>query len=686
MEEELKSKLYLNPLHTNTFRKKLNPIRQKILLSSSMKTGPSKSVSDILKGLNGSIILQNWNTKNNIPREMKEYIDFPTIIDKKKIFSLQKANISELINKHEEKLFLLNKIKKRSEENSIKIKKLEVRNKSIQKGNYKKILSEKDIFKKKLEKRSISNLLTKRKEEGKSQIITMPLSERSLGKIKSKSKTRISKTEKYVKINIIKKTKLIDFSTFKTYLFLKENDFLYAKRVGGPFDFVLCSYSDINPNFKKVKFKSNVILDNNYISSTVEYLTISKNTILHYRKGVPHMYTINEWINDYIKYKQLMKIPLIKNFKDAKLFELWKRYYKKKQRIFITDKFKKRTIFSDPNLLRGILEVRKIYKQMTFYEMLKLNISSPVFLNKFNQIHSDILNINNSKLEKYRLKVKKEVSFSCRSAYLEFKKEKNITLEDPILNEEDNNIDQNIIRNKKVSIQKTNNVPSNSFLKDSIPFAQDATRKRYFKKILKYIRLVDFLFSYAKVDLIKNSLKILGKRFARSYDSYLKNWNDMPIITIMIITLGDKISYSPAIELIKSAIFDNFIQENISQVINMKNFLSPEEFPQYMASYEDVFDINMDQNGALNLRIKEDEEFKNLLLDIKKSFKNCHNALEEMAKSLTPSLINYNKFIKLDFNQIESTSNHNDLINYIKMFKEEGETISKMKRKTNTVI
>ena len=93
------------------------------------------------------------------------------------------------------------------------------------------------------------------------------------------------------------------------------------------------------------------------------------------------MYTINEWINDYIKYKQLMKIPLIKNFKDAKLFELWKRYYRKKQRTFITGKFKKRTIFADPNLLKGIVEIRKIYKEMTFYEMLKLNISSPVTFN-----------------------------------------------------------------------------------------------------------------------------------------------------------------------------------------------------------------------------------------------------------------------------------------------------------------
>ena len=40
-----------------------------------------------------------------------------------------------------------------------------------------------------------------------------------------------------------------------------------------------------------------------------------------------------------------------------------------------------------------------------------------------------------------------------------------------------------------------------------------------------------------------------------------------------------------------------------------------------------------------------------------------------MAKSFISTFNNYNKFIKLDFNQIELTSNHNDLNNYIKMFK-----------------
>ena len=85
----------------------------------------------------------------------------------------------------------------------------------------------------------------------------------------------------------------------------------------------------------------------------------------------------------------------------------------------------------------------------------------------------------------------------------------------------------------------------------------------------------------------------------------------------MIVTLGDQISYSPAIELIRAAFFDNLIQENISQVVNMKNFINPEEFPQYMICFEDFFDVTMDQNGALNPRIKNNSEINDLLKNIK---------------------------------------------------------------------
>ena len=51
-----------------------------------------------------------------------------------------------------------------------------------------------------------------------------------------------------------------------------------------------------------------------------------------------------------------MNISLFKNFKNAKLFELWRRYYRKKQRVYYTEKLKKRTIFVDKNLLTGKLK------------------------------------------------------------------------------------------------------------------------------------------------------------------------------------------------------------------------------------------------------------------------------------------------------------------------------------------
>ena len=126
------------------------------------------------------------------------------------------------------------------------------------------------------------------------------------------------------KINLEKgkpQSKLIDFSTFNKHLFLKDNDFLYAKRVGGPVDYILCSYQDIN---RKSKMSGNVVqLKKKKLdpikrkANIVEYITISKNTVLHYQKGVPVVYSIQEWIDNYNKYKLLMKIPLFKNFRNA---------------------------------------------------------------------------------------------------------------------------------------------------------------------------------------------------------------------------------------------------------------------------------------------------------------------------------------------------------------------------------
>ena len=98
----------------------------------------------------------------------------------------------------------------------------------------------------------------------------------------------------------------------------------------------------------------------------------------------------------------------------------------------------------------------------------------------------------------------------------------------------------------------------------------------------------------------------------RLYDAYKYNNLDIPMFIMSIISLGDKIHYNPNIDIIRQQIFDYYIQENIYNLINKKNFIDPQEFPEYMVCFEEVFDVSVDQNGALGGRVKDDDEFNDI--------------------------------------------------------------------------
>ena len=202
---------------------------------------------------------------------------------------------------------------------------------------------------------------------------------------------------------------------------------------------------------------------------TVDYLTISKNTVIHYQKGIPSVYSIQEWIDNYDKYKQIMQIPLFKNFRNAKLFDLWRRFYKKTKRQYYTEKLKKKFFFIDRNLLQGILEIRNILKGMKVLNIFELNQGSPCLLNQFNELHKVNLIDIESKIDSFRAKVKKVINISCKESYQRYKTEKKITLDD------DNNVGNENEGEDKQKKEEVNNIQN--FIKDSIPYAQDATRK-----------------------------------------------------------------------------------------------------------------------------------------------------------------------------------------------------------------
>ena len=244
-------------------------------------------------------------------------------------------------------------------------------------------------------------------------------------------------------------------------------------------------------------------------------------------------------------------------------------------------------------------------------------------------------------------------------------------------NNTNNNESENQNNNDRKKIGEASEIQN--FIKDAIPYAQDATRKTHYKKLLKYIRTMDYIFNEAKFETIDNSLEVLEKRFNRLYTCYANHWVDSPIITTKILCMNGKIFYNPGIKAMSEAIFDNYIQETIYCVIYKKNFVDPQEFPRYMSCFEEVFEVNVDQNTNLNMRLKEQKCITDKFDALKKYFELCHKGIEKTVQDLMPILENYKKFEKISFKELEESATPQYLKNLLDEFTEEEKRIKLLK-------
>jgi len=204
---------------------------------------------------------------------------------------------------------------------------------------------------------------------------------------------------------------------------------------------------------------------------------------MHYQNGNSSVYSVVMWKDFYIKFKKLLEIPLFKNFRTAKLFDLWRRFLKKTRKTLFTEKLKKKFHHIDESLLKGVMEIRKILKDMTKVNIFKIDLKEAITINKFQELHKIGLKELDRTIEQYRSDVKKEISKACGASYQKYKELKKITLEDNLVNKKEKKDDieegMNMVQKQKTQKEKLEeeNQFVQNFLKDAMPYAQDATRR-----------------------------------------------------------------------------------------------------------------------------------------------------------------------------------------------------------------
>ena len=384
------SKLYLDPIESFNYKtsltknkgfriKKEQPKKTEEVHVSLPNMGMTMNNLSSMNKTQGNVIIQNWETAKNIPDDIGDMIHFPVLVDRNKfkITDDTKKGFGCFTSTGRKFNFDKDKIRKEGEKliKSIYVKEGPHNLALTMPTNYLSSQNTQNNFISyqtedlgdvgDMNKKIDRNLMTFQfKKDKPPDLDLIPQKPPEIQPVLSSTTTANFSVDKTMSQAITsqvgnvepkKPSKLIDFSTFNKHLYLKDNDFLYAKRVGGPVDYILCSYQEIN---HKAKISNNTLQSINKRKlvplkkkpKISEYITISKNTVLHYQRGVPIVYSIQEWIDNFNKYKLLMKIPLFKNFKNAKLFDSWRRFYKKTKRQYYTEKLKKKFFFIDKHL------------------------------------------------------------------------------------------------------------------------------------------------------------------------------------------------------------------------------------------------------------------------------------------------------------------------------------------------
>ena len=183
----------------------------------------------------------------------------------------------------------------------------------------------------------------------------------------------------------------------------------------------------------------------------------------------------------------------------------------------------------------------------------------------------------------------------------------------------------------------------------AMPYKQEAAIKTHYKRLAKYIKLIDTMHKEAKLSIIKNTLKKNSEMFASKEVVKGKFAQVKGKLSHLLMIEsdydGEKLIFYPQFEEIKS-IFNNALLQGMNFVSGQKQIIDDQKFEEYVSTIvlqdekltEDKFDMNnlidgdLFINGAkLKIEKNMDELFAKIL-EISTHFQFLINIIEDNKK------------------------------------------------------
>ena len=309
-------------------------------------------------------------------------------------------------------------------------------------------------------------------------------------------------------------TKEIEKMEYKYYLTLLDfiaccdrdpefvNQFCYWYRWGDFYDFRIVP-------FEKLKLGKDK-------SQREKYMTVSASGIVHFNVNNEATFlTIPEWEREKILYTKLNGIRFFRQYFIWKSFSVWKNLMRNNQISHTSETLSRELLILDKELSQPLLNICTSTLMIAEMDIVKMTSDFHEILNNLFQNKESIDEFLNNELNKNWNGIKDKLIDSWEKSMKTFKEDNRISLNNKV--EADDDEAEPFLVGDETHKQTL--------------YTQEATTRTHYARLVKYVRLIDYMLMDSKLSLINNSvshaLEIVREDFSSDRKNYFEKQNSI---------------------------------------------------------------------------------------------------------------------------------------------------------------
>lgn len=375
--------------------------------------------------------------------------------------------------------------------------------------------------------------------------------------------------------------------------------------------------------------------------SKLEYMTVSASGIVHFNSnGEASFLTIPEWEREKILFQKLKKIKFFKQYFIWKSFSAWKSKMKRTRIFKTSETLANELFFLDQELSKPLLNIRTTALSIANMDIVKMSSDIARNLDQFNEEQRDHRKMLKHELNRSCSEIKEKLQDSCEKSMKTFKEVNRISL------------------NEKVEADDEETEP---FLigdetQKPMLYAQEATKRTHYARLIKYVRLVDYIIMDSKLSLISNSvshaLEVVQEDLSNNRKVIIRSkMQSCPLFEIDCSFSefkhdGFNLVYRPSMYDLREAI-KTAISEGIQLVCTNEQFLHTLEFINKIYNNYDFEDkVSGEYNDLINLAISSET--------ISTNCQNIYDQIELSFQDVTEYSKQYQRFIDFHLDNLKA--------------------------------